>query len=145
MKNKCKAPRNKTIELSRKEIKRLKSGLIKIRKRVLVGNVLNRVINQDIFEIIDFLPSNFVDLLFVDPPYNLTKRFNHRNFKEMTMDGYKRWMESWLKKMVRLLKPTASIYICGDWRSSAAVHMLCEKYFLIRNRITFEREKGRGS
>ena len=145
MKNKCKAPRNKTIGLSRKEIKRLKSGLIKIRKLVLVGNVLNRVINQDIFEIIDFLPSNFVDLLFVDPPYNLTKRFNHRNFKEMTMDGYKRWMESWLKKMVRLLKPTASIYICGDWRSSAAVHMLCEKYFLIRNRITFEREKGRGS
>jgi site-specific DNA-methyltransferase (adenine-specific) len=54
-------------------------------------------------------------------------------------------MESWLKKMMRLLKPTASIYICGDWRSSSAIHLLCEKYFIVRNRITFEREKGRGA
>jgi site-specific DNA-methyltransferase (adenine-specific) len=47
--------------------------------------------------------------------------------------------------MIRLLKPTASIYICGDWRSSSAIHLLCEKYFIVRNRITFEREKGRGA
>jgi len=55
------------------------------------------------------------------------------------------WMDSWLQKMIRLLKPTASIYICGDWRSSSAIHLLCEKYFIVRNRITFEREKGRGA
>jgi len=54
-------------------------------------------------------------------------------------------MESWLKEMIKLLKPTASIYICGDWRSSSAIHLLCEKYFIVRNRITFEREKGRGA
>lgn len=28
-------------------------------------------------------------------------------------------MNGWLKKLIRLLKPTASIYICGDWRSSS--------------------------
>ena len=54
-------------------------------------------------------------------------------------------MDIWLKKLPRLLKPTASLYICGDWRSSAAVQRLCEKYFIVRNRITFEREKGRGA
>jgi site-specific DNA-methyltransferase (adenine-specific) len=45
----------------------------------------------------------------------------------------------------RILKPTASIYICGDWRSSAAIHRLGEKYFIPQNRITWEREKGRGA
>lgn len=55
------------------------------------------------------------------------------------------WMETWFSKMKRLLKATASIYICGDWRSSTAIHLLCEKYFIVRNRITFEREKGRGA
>jgi site-specific DNA-methyltransferase (adenine-specific) len=55
------------------------------------------------------------------------------------------WMETWLSKMTKLLKSSASIYICGDWRSSAAIHLLCEKYFIVRNRITFEREKGRGA
>jgi site-specific DNA-methyltransferase (adenine-specific) len=43
------------------------------------------------------------------------------------------------------LKPTASIYICGDWRSSSAIQRIGLKYFTLRNRITWEREKGRGA
>src|ERR671933_253519 len=54
-------------------------------------------------------------------------------------------LDSWLALTVRILKPTASIYICGDWRSSAAIHRLGEKYFIPQNRITWEREKGRGA
>ncbi|MCA1626323.1 MAG: site-specific DNA-methyltransferase, partial [Acidobacteria bacterium] len=46
---------------------------------------------------------------------------------------------------VRLLKPTASIYICGDWRSSSAIQSIGMKHFKLRNRITWEREKGRGA
>ena len=55
------------------------------------------------------------------------------------------WLESWLPKMIRLLKPGASVYICGDWRSSTAIQLVCDKYLIVRNRITFEREKGRGA
>jgi len=106
---------------------------------------LNKIINQDFFKAIDFLPLNFVDLLFIDPPYNLTKTFNTRSFKQVSVKQYMGWMESWLKRMTRLLKPTASVYICGDWRSSSAIQLLCEKYFIVRNKITFEREKGRGA
>ncbi|HEU4931570.1 MAG TPA: site-specific DNA-methyltransferase, partial [Pyrinomonadaceae bacterium] len=46
---------------------------------------------------------------------------------------------------VRLLKPTASVYICGDWRSATAIQRVGEKYFISQNRITWEREKGRGA
>jgi site-specific DNA-methyltransferase (adenine-specific) len=86
-----------------------------------------------------------VDVLFCDPPYNLTKRFNLKSFKRMKLKEYMQWMDLWLGRMMRLLKPTASVYICGTWGSSTAIHLLCEKYFTVRNRITFEREKGRGS
>jgi site-specific DNA-methyltransferase (adenine-specific) len=139
------APRNRTITLSDKEKEDYRHKLLKIDKPVSVEQILNRVINQDIFEVVDFLPSKFVGLLFIDPPYNLAKTFNTRSFKQMSIKQYMEWMDSWLQKMVRLLRPTASIYICGDWRSSSAIHLLCEKYFTIRNRITFEREKGRGA
>ncbi|MDD2890982.1 MAG: site-specific DNA-methyltransferase [bacterium] len=142
---KGKAIRNRTIELSPDEMLTYKKDLIKINKKVAVKQILNRTISQDVFQTMDFLPSAFVDLLFIDPPYNLTKTFNKNSFKEMSINDYAKWMDGWLKKMVRLLKPTASIYICGDWRSSAAVQLVCEKYFIIRNRITFEREKGRGA
>jgi site-specific DNA-methyltransferase (adenine-specific) len=50
-----------------------------------------------------------------------------------------------LGPLVKTLKPTASIYICGDWPSSAAIQQIAQKYFLVQNRITWEREKGRGA
>lgn len=139
------APRNRTITLVDKETENYRDRLLKIDSPVSLQKILNRVINQDIFEAMEFLPSKFVDLLFIDPPYNLAKTFNTRSFKQMSVKQYMEWMDSWLQKIIRLLKSTASIYICGDWRSSSAIHLLCEKYFIIRNRITFEREKGRGA
>jgi site-specific DNA-methyltransferase (adenine-specific) len=145
-----KAPRNRTIILTDKERenyrrKLLKFGRVGFSPPIHLEQILNKVINADIFEVADLLPSRFVDLLFIDPPYNLTKTFNTRSFKQASVTQYMNWMESWLEKLIRLLKPTASIYICGDWRSSSAIHLLCEKYFIVRNRITFEREKGRGA
>jgi site-specific DNA-methyltransferase (adenine-specific) len=140
-----KASRNRTITLSDRERENYRHRLLRINNPVSLEQILNKVINQDIFEVVDFLPSKFIDLLFIDPPYNLTKNFNTHSFKQMPVNQYIEWVDSWLGKMIRLLKPTASIYICGDWRSSSAIHLLCEKYFIVRNRITFEREKGRGA
>lgn len=140
-----KALLNRTIILSDEEIKKYYKKLIKITSPVSVSQIINKVINQDIFEVIDHLPERFVDLLFIDPPYNLIKTFGNQSFKPLSIEEYTKWMDKWLSKMIRLLKPSASIYICGDWRSSSAIHLLCEKYFIIRNRITFEREKGRGA
>jgi len=141
----AKAPLNRTITLLEKEKEGYRQKLLKIANPVKTEQILNKVICQDIFEVVDFLPSKFVDLLFIDPPYNLTKTFNTRSFKQLSIEQYMEWMDSWLQKMLRLLKPTASIYICGDWRSSSAIHLVCEKYFIVKNRITFEREKGRGA
>ena len=139
------APRNRTVTLTDKERENYRHNLLKIDNPISLEQILNKVINEDVFEAVDFLPSRFVDLLFIDPPYNLTKVFNTRSFKQTSVTQYMNWMESWLEKLIRLLKPSASIYICGDWRSSSAIHLLCEKYFIVRNRITFEREKGRGA
>jgi site-specific DNA-methyltransferase (adenine-specific) len=89
-------------------------------------------------------PGGF-DLLFADPPYNLTKQFGAQKFKSTGDEEYGAWLNSWLKLCVPLLKPTASIYICGDWRSSAAIQGIGSTYFKLQNRITWEREKGRGA
>ncbi len=137
--------RNRTITLSDEEKENYRHKLLKINNHTAIEKILNKIINDDILKIIGSLPSNFVDLLFIDPPYNLTKVFNNNSFKQKSLQQYLNWMDSWLSKIIRLLKATASIYICGDWRSSPAIYQLCEKYFIIQNRITFEREKGRGS
>ncbi len=140
-----KAPRNKTLTLSTAEKKRLKKRLVHIDKKVKLPKIINRTIQQDMLKTLDLLPDAFIDLLFVDPPYNLSKKFNKTTFKEMESEAYELWLDEWLSKIPRLMKSNASIYICGDWKSSAAIYNVARKYFHIQNRITFEREKGRGA
>lgn len=140
---KKRAPRNRTIELE--------SGETDVyRKRVVFAeNDLsawqNKTICGDAFCVLDKLPAAKFDLMFADPPYNLTKNFGAEKFRAASAEDYQAWLDSWLLKTVRLLKPTASVYICGDWRSSSAIERVGTKYFRLQNRITWEREKGRGA
>ncbi len=137
---KKRAPRNRTIEVAPAEIEQLRAKF-----GTNAAECLNKLICGDALAILDKLPDASFDLLFADPPYNLTKIFGEENFKQTSADEYEVWLDSWLGKCVRLLKPTASVYICGDWRSSAAIERAGSRCFKLQNRITWEREKGRGA
>ena len=142
---KVKAPRNRTIQLSDEEKLKFKERLFSIHSKAGKEQVVNKLLTQDFFECADWLPENSVDLLFVDPPYNLTKKFNSVSFREMDFNEYLNWVDGILLKLKRTLKKTASVYFCSDWKSSSAVHLALSKHFKVRNRITWEREKGRGA
>ena len=142
---KKKAPRNRTLTLSRDELARYRRSLMTVTQPVVASAVTDQVLYQDTFAALPLLPERSVDLLFADPPYNLTKSFGKRTFNAISSSEYERWLDSWVSLLPRLMKPAASIYICGDWRSSGAIQRVMEKYFVVRNRITWEREKGRGA
>ena len=142
---KRRAPRNRTITLSEAERRLYKTCLLRLTGPATLNHLINKTICQDLFEILDWLPADSVDLIFADPPYNLNKSFNRQRFSKMPLDKYQQWLESWIPKLARISKPTCSIYICGDWRCSPAIHEVTQKYFIVRNCITWEREKGRGS
>jgi site-specific DNA-methyltransferase (adenine-specific) len=143
MKNR--AGRNKTIYLSPQEIGHYSKRLLRLDKPVNIKQILNRTICQDTLSAIPFLPDKFVDLLFIDPPYNLDKDFNGSKFKKQSQADYLKFLETYIRPLLRLLKETASVYICSDWNSCGAVQLFAEKNLIIRNRITWEREKGRGA
>ena len=145
MENKPRAGRNRTLTLTVEDHKRHERQIAKLCTQTNVEEIINKTIHNDLFDVIDFLPSHFVDLLFIDPPYNLTKQYSTRSFKQTSSENYCEWLESWFPKILRFLKPNASIYICSDWNSSTAIHLIAEKYLTIQNRITWEREKGRGA
>jgi site-specific DNA-methyltransferase (adenine-specific) len=73
------------------------------------------------------------------------KDFNGWKFNKKKVDEYSQWLENVILKLKPLLNKTASIYICGDWYSSASIFEVAAKHFFVRNRITWEREKGRGA
>ena len=110
-----------------------------------INDIESKIVNQDIFEILDFLPANFADLLILDPPYNLTKTFNSITFRKESITKYAEWFENLLIKLLPVFKSNTSVYVYSKWYTSTAVHLVLEKYLKVRNRITWEREKGRGA
>jgi len=145
MDEKNRAPRNRTISLSGEDLAVYTKRLLRLKTPTTLNAILGQTISQNLFEAIPLLPDRFVDLLIADPPYNLDKSFNGHTFKSQSIEDYATWIESWLIPLRRVLKPTASLYICADWRSSSAVQQVAERHFVIQNRITWEREKGRGA
>lgn len=142
---KTRAPRNRTLTIEPSEAEQLLNETLSLTSKVEVGEITNKVIYQDYFTAVDLLPDNFIDLLIIDPPYNLTKKFGKNTFKKTNKSSYEEWLDAWLSKIIRCLKRKATVYVCCDWQSSNAVQNVLEKYFQVRNRITWEREKGRGA
>lgn len=140
-----KAARNKTLTLTSKQIAQYAAGAVKLKNPVAEEDVSDQVIWQDSFRALDYLPDRCVDLMIADPPYNLSKVFGSKTFKAMDFKKYEQWLDKWLKKTARILKDNASIYICSDWKTSLAIPKIAGKYFVLQNRISWEREKGRAA
>lgn len=139
--------RNKTLKVDElmTEKDRLFGNFVIDKEKILTDCFDNKIVNDDVFEVLKVLPDSFVDLLIVDPPYNLTKEYDGTKFSRVKDEDYLIWFENWVKELPRIMKPNGSLYFCGDWKSSPLYYQVLSKYFCIKNRITWEREKGRGT
>ena len=144
--DKKRAPRNRTLTISEKERSLLKEKLFFPNgEKIELSQILNKTVCADLFSVIDLLPSEFADLLIIDPPYNMDKDFNGLKFSKTNDDAYLEYLKSWFPKILNTLKPTGSVYICGDWKSTFCLYQIMRDYTVIRNRIIWQREKGRGA
>lgn len=102
------------------------------------------------------IPQNSIDLFFLDPPYFISGTSKSPNLETgvrtdwdcqwSNLQQYENWTLSYLELAWSQLKPTGSIYVCISWQNSPIIHRLLEKAgFTILNRITWKRDKGRGS
>jgi site-specific DNA-methyltransferase (adenine-specific) len=141
---KQRAPRNRTLELSQDDPAALRQRLLTV-EQLKTASHANRTILGDCFQAFELLPREAVDLLILDPPYNMDKKFGDATFSRIPVAAYTGWLRFLLKSVKPLLKPTATVYICGDWLTSASIFEAASEHFVVRNRITWEREKGRGA
>jgi site-specific DNA-methyltransferase (adenine-specific) len=141
---KKKAPRNRTIYLTAQEKERYSKRILKSDSLTDYA-VIDNIINGDVYNSFKFIPPESVDLLFLDPPYNLSKQFHNNIFNKTTEEKYTEWFGSWFRLLLPSLKDTATVYVCGDWRTSISIYNVIKDYLFVRNRITWEREKGRGA
>ena len=140
-----KAPKNKTIDLSTEEGAEYLARCLRVEAPTELEDILDRTILGDCFKVLPLLPRGFADLLIVDPPYNLAKDFHGSRFARMGDADYEAYTRRWLDAALPLLKPDGSVYVCCDWRSSLVIGRVLDETLTVRNRITWQREKGRGA
>lgn len=145
MAEKIRAPRNRTLSISQDEKEIYQNRLCKVSPSTEGFDYENRIFNDDLFNLIKEMPEKSVDLMIIDPPYNLSKDFGEMKFAGRSDDAYEEYLESWFSLLMPLLKDTGSLYLCGDWKCSNSLYKMCRKYLVTRNRITWQREKGRGA
>ena len=144
-KEKQRASRNRTLQVSDAERERLSRNLLSPDYPVSVPDLIDRTILGDTLKVIELLPEAFADLIIIDPPYNLRKDFSGLKFNRMKESDYVDYLRSWFPKVVSFLKPNGSLYICGDWKCTAALFTVMNENLTTLNRISWQREKGKGA
>ena len=139
------APRNRTLSCTTDERVRLSRDIMRLEETVNWRDLEGRLVEGDFFEVAEYFPSAFVDLLILDPPYNLSKSFNGNRFRKRDKAQYRTWFADLIDRLVPMMKPHGTLYVCSDWTTSGLVFPILEEKLQVRNRITWEREKGRGA
>ena len=141
-----KASRNKTIDTPISEGQEFLTRCITVTDpQTTLDSVTDKTILGNMLEVCPLLPEKSIDLIIADPPYNLTKSFNGTTFAKKSTKAYEEYTREWLSAVKPLLKANGSIYVCCDWESSLIIGNVLSDYFHVRNRITWQREKGRGA
>ena len=137
---------NKTI--TKKDIFLYKEDLIK--KIVLNANnfsdLINKVICEDNINIFNKIPNESINIIIADPPYIIPKKFNKTLISFKSDEDFINKNKEWIKECYRVLKPDGTLYICSDYKTTPLIYqLLINSGFIIKNRITWKRDKGRGS
>lgn len=140
-----KSTRNRTLTLSPGETAMYKQRIINANDLSNTCDFTNTTINADLLDALKYLPNHFADLIIIDPPYNLSKDFQVVKFKSMNNEDYETYLKSWFSLVCDKLKPNGTLYMCGDWKCTSSMQRIISENLTILNRITWQREKGRGA
>ena len=100
----------------------------------------NKLICGDNLEVLPTLPTDSVDLIYVDPPFFTNKNYEviwHdaaeiRSFEDRWEGGievYIDWMRERVRELHRVLKPAGSFYLHCDWHASHYLKVMCDEIF----------------
>lgn len=99
---------------------------------------MNKIINKDIFLGLNDIDNNSVDLIFIDPPYNLKKQYaDNISDKWESQDSYLEWLFQWLEICLNKLKPYGSLYIMNTTQNMPYIDIYLQKKLHVKSRIVW--------
>jgi DNA modification methylase len=131
-----KVGKNVCVRVERLEPKKISQ----IRNNQVDSKALNKVFNCDFSTLLKKIPNNSVDLVCVDPPYNL-KKAEWDTFS--SDEDFFNFTFNWIRQVAPKLKPGGGFYIFNTPRNSAHIlHYLESLGFTFQNWITWNKKDG---
>lgn len=140
-----KSERNKTINISLEDSKELFERAECPKGKINKETAENLFVHGDFFKVCEQIEDGIFDLVIADPPYNLTKDYGGDIFRKTDRESYTEFTRQWLSEVYRVMTDGATLYVCCDWQTSIIIANILPEFFTVRNRITWQREKGRGA
>lgn len=99
----------------------------------------HKIILGDAIEVLKSMPDESVDLIFADPPYNMSKKkgLGWKYSKHITMqedwdmfskDEYLQFNQQWIKEALRVLKHGGSLWISGSFHNIYQVGFILQHF-----------------
>lgn len=101
------------------------------------GNEHQRIFHGDALEVLSQIPDESVDLIFVDPPYNIGKDFAGRKDKWKTDDDYLNWCYQWIDLCIKKLKKSGAFYVMTSTQFMPYFDLFIRKKMTILSRIVW--------
>ncbi len=100
---------------------------------------IHKIIQGNALEVLKTLPDGSVDLIFADPPYNMSKKkglgwkySNHITMQEQwdifSKDEYLQFNQQWVKEALRVLKHGGSLWVSGSFHNIYQVGFILQHY-----------------
>lgn len=101
------------------------------------GNEHQRIFHGDALEVLSQIPNESIDLIFVDPPYNIGKDFAGRKDKWKTDEDYLNWCYQWIELCIQKLKPTGAFYVMTSTQFMPYFDLFIRQRMTILSRIVW--------
>lgn len=104
--------------------------------KLLLDEWMGKVRQGDCVEFMRDLPSESVDMVFADPPFNIGKDYGEHSSDNRA--DYWQWCDGWISECFRLLKPTGSFYLMHLTRCLPKLFPLMENQGVYVNQISWK-------
>ncbi len=89
----------------------------------------HKIIFGDAIEALKKIPNGTIDLIFIDPPYNIGKNFSGLKDKWVSDNDYLNWCYTWIDLCIDKLKSNGSMYIMTATQFMPFFDIYSEKAF----------------
>ena len=95
------------------------------------------IFHGDALDVLPILPDESVDLIFVDPPYNIGKKYVNFIDKWPSESAYVEWCKQWLDICIQKLSPTGTMYVMASTQSMPYLDLYLRDRLTILSRIVW--------